>query len=79
MTKADVVNEISKSTGLDKNEVLTVVEAFMDEVKKSLTGGEDVFLRGFGSFIVKERAAKKARNISAGSSIQIPAHCIPAF
>lgn len=79
MTKADVVNEISKSTGLDKNEVLTVVEAFMDEVKKSLTSGEDVFLRGFGSFIVKERAAKKARNISAGSSIQIPAHCIPAF
>ena len=56
MTKADVVNEISKSTGLDKNEVLTVVEAFMEEVKKSLSSGEDVFLRGFGSFIVKERA-----------------------
>ncbi len=79
MTKAEIVNEIAKSTGLDKLEVLTVVEAFMSEVKKSMISGEEVFLRGFGSFIIKERAEKTARNISKGTSIRIPAHKIPAF
>lgn len=79
MTKAEIVNEISKSTGIDKLEVMTIVESFMDEVKKAMVGGEDVFLRGFGSFIIKERAAKTARNISKGTSIHIPAHKIPAF
>ena len=79
MTKAEIVNEIAKSTGIDKIEVLTVVESFMEEVKKAMIGGEEVFLRGFGSFIIKERAEKTARNISKGTSISIPAHKIPAF
>ncbi len=79
MTKAEIVNEIGRSTGIDKVEVLTVVESFMEEVKKAMVGGEEVFLRGFGSFIIKERAEKTARNISKGTSIRIPAHKIPAF
>ena len=79
MTKAEIVNQIGKSTGIDKAEVLVVVESFMDEVKKAMVSGEEVFLRGFGSFIIKERAAKKARNISKGTTIDIPAHNIPAF
>ena len=79
MTKAEIVNEISKSTGIDKLEVLAVVESFMEEVKKAMIDGEEVFLRGFGSFIIKERAEKTARNISKGTSIRIPAHKIPAF
>ena len=64
MTKADIVNEISKSTGIDKSSVLTTVEKFMEIVKDSLANNEDVFLRGFGSFIVKTRSQKTARNIS---------------
>lgn len=79
MTKAEIVNEIGRSTGIDKVEVLTVVESFMEEVKKAMVSGEEVFLRGFGSFIIKERAEKTARNISKGTSIRIPAHKIPAF
>ncbi len=79
MTKADIVNEISKSTGVDKATVLSTVEAFMETVKDSLSSGENVYLRGFGSFIVKERAEKTARNISKNTTIVIPAHNIPAF
>jgi DNA-binding protein HU-beta len=79
MTKADIVNEISKSTGIDKMDVLRTVESFMEEVKKSLEGGENVYLRGFGSFIVKKRAKKTARNISQNTTIIIPEHNIPAF
>ena len=79
MTKADIVNEISKSTGIDKATVLTTVEAFMETVKDSLSSEENVYLRGFGSFIVKERAEKTARNISKNTTIVIPAHSIPAF
>ena len=79
MTKADIVNEIYKSTGIDKAAVLTVVERFMEVVKESLAHGEHVYLRGFGSFIIKDRAPKVARNITEGTSIDIPAHCIPAF
>ncbi len=79
MTKADIVNEISKNTGIDKATVLTTVEAFMDAVKKSLAEDENVYLRGFGSFIIKERAEKTARNISKNTTIIIPAHKIPAF
>jgi DNA-binding protein HU-beta len=79
MTKADIVNEISKSTGIDKLDVLKTVESFMDEVKKSLESGENVYLRGFGSFIVKKRAQKTARNISQNTTIIIPEHNIPAF
>lgn len=79
MTKADIVNEISKNTGIDKATVLTTVEAFMEAVKTSLSKDENVYLRGFGSFIVKERAEKTARNISKNTTIIIPAHKIPAF
>ncbi len=79
MTKADIVNEISKNTGIEKVTVLKTVEAFMDSVKNSLTHGKNVYLRGFGSFIVKERAEKTARNISKNTTIIIPAHNIPAF
>lgn len=79
MTTADIVNEIAKSTGIDKLDVLKTVEAFMEEVKKSLIKEENVYLRGFGSFIIKKRAEKTARNISQGTQITIPAHNIPAF
>ena len=79
MTKAAIVNEISKSTGIDKASVLETVEKFMEIVKDSLANEEDVFLRGFGSFIVKTRSQKTARNISKGTTIIIPEHKIPAF
>ena len=79
MTKADIVNEIAKSTGIDKIAVLETVEKFMEVVKESLTQGENVYLRGFGSFIIKTRSEKTARNISKNTTIIIPEHKIPAF
>ena len=79
MTKADIVTEISKKTGIDKATVLTTVEAFMDRVKDSLINEKNVYLRGFGSFILKKRAKKTARNISKNTTIIIPEHHIPAF
>lgn len=79
MTKAEIVSEIAKTTGIDKVAVLSVVEQFMTVVKDSLTHGENVYLRGFGSFIVKKRAKKTARNISKNTTLVIPAHNIPVF
>ncbi len=79
MTKADVVNEIAKNTGIDKATVLVTVENFMDAVKAYLARKENVYLRGFGSYINKEKAQKTARNISKNTTIIIPAHSIPAF
>ncbi len=79
MTKADVVKEIADQTGIDKTDILKTVEMFMEVVKNSLAREENVYLRGFGSFIVKQRAEKTARNISKNTSIVIPAHSIPAF
>ncbi len=79
MTKADIVKEIASSTGIDKAAVLTTVESFMAVVKKSLAEEENVYLRGFGSFIVKKRAQKTARNISKNTTIIVPEHNIPAF
>lgn len=79
MTKADIVNEISKKTGIDKQTVLATVEAFMESVKESLGNEQNVYLRGFGSFILKKRAQKTARNISKNTTIIIPEHNIPAF
>ena len=79
MTKADIVSEISKSTGIDKASVLETLEKFMDSVKDSLANGENVYLRGFGSFIVKTRSQKTARNISKNTTIIIPELKIPAF
>lgn len=79
MTKAEVVAEIANKTGLEKVDVQKTVEAFMNTVKNSLVKGDNVYLRGFGSFIIKERAEKTGRNISKNTTIIIPAHCIPAF
>lgn len=79
MTKAEVVAEIAKSTGIEKAAVLAAVEKFIEVVKDSLAHGENVYLRGFGSFIVKQRAEKTARNISKNTTVIIPAHNIPAF
>ena len=79
MTKADIVSEIAKTTGIDRANVLENVEKFMEVVKDSLVHGENVYLRGFGSFIIKVRSEKTARNISKNTTIIIPAHNIPAF
>lgn len=79
MTKAEIVSEIAKTTGIDRANVQATVEKFMEVVKDSLIEGENVYLRGFGSFIIKTRSAKTARNISKGTTIMIPEHKIPAF
>ena len=79
MTKAEIVASISEKTGIDKAEVLATVEAFMNEIKTSLESKDNVYLRGFGSFIIKERAEKTGRNISKNTTIIIPAHNIPSF
>lgn len=79
MTKAEIVSEIAAKTGLEKQVVLTVVEGMMDTIKTSMINGNEVFLRGFGSFIIKHKAEKTARNISKNTTIIIPAHNIPAF
>jgi DNA-binding protein HU-beta len=79
MTKAEIVAEISNKTGIEKVTVQHTVEAFMEAVKKSMVNGENVYLRGFGSFVIKERAEKTGRNISRNTTIIIPAHNIPAF
>ncbi|MCF8256364.1 MAG: integration host factor subunit beta [Flavobacteriales bacterium] len=79
MTKADIVNEIAEKTGLERVEVLQTIEAFMVSVKNSLSKGENVYMRGFGSFIVKKRAQKTGRIISRNTTIVIPEHNVPAF
>ena len=79
MTKADLVNEISEKTGLEKMAVQNTVEAFMKSVRTAMTKGDNVYLRGFGSFVVKWRAEKTGRNISKNQTIIIPAHNVPAF
>ncbi len=79
MTKADIVTRITDKTGMEKSDVQAVVESFMKEVRNSLESGENVYLRGFGSFIIKKRAEKTGRNISKNTTIIIPAHNIPSF
>jgi DNA-binding protein HU-beta len=79
MTKADIVSKISDKLGIEKGDVQATVESFMEEVKASLEGGNNVYLRGFGSFIIKTRAEKTGRNISKNTTIKIPAHNVPAF
>jgi DNA-binding protein HU-beta len=79
MTKADIIKEISQNTGIEKVTVEKAIEAFMETMKDSLTGGSNVYLRGFGSFIVKKRAEKTARNISKNTTVIVPAHNIPSF
>ena len=79
MTKAEIIKEISQNTGIEKVTVGKAVEAFMETMKGSLTGGDNIYLRGFGSFIVKKRAEKTARNISKNTTVIVPAHNIPSF
>jgi DNA-binding protein HU-beta len=79
MTKADIVSKISDKLGIEKGDVQATVESFMEEVKASLESGDNVYLRGFGSFIIKTRAEKTGRNISKNTTIKIPAHNVPAF
>lgn len=79
MTKAEIVNEIINQTGLDKVVVMAVVEAFMENIKANMAKGENIYLRGFGTFHLKKRAEKTGRNITKNTSVKIPAHVIPAF
>ena len=79
MTKAEIVGEVSRSTGIDKAIVSTVVESFMESVKESIGKKNNVYLRGFGTFQVKKRARKVARNISKNTTLIVPEHNIPAF
>lgn len=79
MTKADIVNKISETTGIEKVAVQATVESFMKTIREAMMNGSNVYLRGFGSFVVKKRAEKKGRNISKNTTIIIPAHNIPSF
>lgn len=79
MTKAEIVAEIANKTGIEKAVVQATVEAFMDSIKGAMSNGENVYLRGFGSFTIKHRAEKTGRNISKNTTIVIPAHNIPSF
>ena len=79
MTKAELVNNISLRTGVDKKTALVIVEAMMEEIKAAMKNKENVYLRGFGTFLLKRRAEKTARNISRNTTIIVPAHDIPVF
>jgi len=79
MTKADIIDKIAKETGMEKVRVSKILESFMNNVKTSINKGESVYLRGFGSFVIKERAQKTARNIRANTTIIVPACKVPAF
>jgi DNA-binding protein HU-beta len=79
MTKADIVNAIARNTGIDRASVLACVEGFMEEVMNSMNHGDNVYLRGFGSFVVKKRAAKAARHIKNETTLMIPERFVPTF
>ncbi|HRN93962.1 MAG: integration host factor subunit beta [Chitinophagales bacterium] len=79
MRKADIVSRVAEQTGVPKVDVLVALEAFFKEVKTSLKGGENVYVRGFGSFILKKRAKKIGRNIKKNTAVEIPEHFVPAF
>jgi DNA-binding protein HU-beta len=79
MTKAEIVQEIANKTGIEKVAVQATVEAIMDSIKKSMINGENIYLRGFGTFLLKKRAEKTGRNISKNTTVMIPAHMIPVF
>ena len=79
MTKADVISQIADKTGIDKADVSVTVEAFFNVVKNSMADGENIYVRGFGSFINKKRAKKIARNISKNTAIVIDEHYVPSF
>ena len=79
MTKAEIVQEIANKTGIEKVAVQAAVEAFMETLKTNMAKGENIYLRGFGTFLLKKRAEKTGRNISKNTAIKIPAHMIPAY
>ena len=79
MTKAEIIAEIAGKTGIEKVDVQETVEAFFKVIKGAMVGGENVYVRGFGSFVVKKRAEKTARNISKNTAIIIPEHFVPSF
>ena len=79
MTKAELVNNIAKNTGVDKKTALVILEAMMEEIKTTMINGENIYLRGFGTFALKRRAEKTARNITKNTTIVVPAHNIPVF
>lgn len=79
MTKAEIVKQIAEKTGVEKGIVSAIVENFMEQVRSSMIHGENIYLRGFGTFLLKQRAEKVARNISKNTTIVIPAHTVPAF
>ena len=79
MRKADLISEISDKTGIPKVDVMVTLETMFKEIKKSLISGENIYIRGFGSFIIKKRAAKIGRNIKKNIAVEIPEHNIPAF
>lgn len=79
MTKAEVISIISDKTGVDKSVTSITIEAFFQTVKETLSGGDAIYVRGFGSFVNKKRAEKKARNISQKTTVTVPAHFIPSF
>ncbi len=79
MRKADLINKISAETGIQKVDVMVTIERMIREIKNSLASGENLYIRGFGSFIIKKRAAKVGRNIKKNVSVAIPEHFIPAF
>ncbi|MBL0181352.1 MAG: integration host factor subunit beta [Chitinophagaceae bacterium] len=79
MRKADLINQISDKTGIPKVDVLVTLETMFKAVKSSLASGENIYIRGFGSFITKKRAAKIGRNIKKNIAVEIPEHFIPAF
>ncbi len=79
MTKQELVSAAAQQTGVERATVSAVVEAFMEQIRNSLTNGENVYLRGFGTFYRKHRAEKKARNITKNTTIVVPAHDVPAF
>lgn len=79
MTKAELVSEIALKTGYDKTTIGVIAEAFMNGIKSNMAKGENIYLRGFGSFVVKSRKEKVARNIKKRSTVYVPAHCVPSF
>ncbi len=79
MTKADIVKQIAERTGVEREVVSTIVENFMEQIRLSMIHGENIYLRGFGTFLLKQRAEKVARNISKNTTIVVPAHTVPAF
>ncbi len=79
MTKAEIIEQVIAQTGIEKPSVTVTVEAIMETIKQSMVKGENIYLRGFGTFLLKKRAAKTGRNITKGTSVKIPAHFVPAF